>query len=312
MELFKILDIIACPVCKSSVKSKDGMVFCSEKSCKYSSGYYQLNNGKFVFVDFTNSLLVKEEVFFSGGKSIVSRTKTSVFNETIRKILNGSGSRTQININYINDYLKTQNFEPRILIIGGGKIGVGIDTLYKNFGENIICFDIYDSDTIDFIADAHSLPFQDQTFDLIIIQAVLEHVFNPIIVVDEIYRCLKMDALVYSETAFLQHVHEGAFDFTRFTVLGHRILFKKFQEIGSGFIGGVGQTLLWSIEYLFSALFRSRKIGKIFKLVFFWIRYLDSMVPERYNIDSACGCFFIGKKRSEKIEDFVNGYKGAQ
>jgi SAM-dependent methyltransferase len=312
METHKMLEILACPVCKKNVISKDGLLFCSETSCKYSAGYYQLNNAKFVFVDFENSLLVKDVVLRSGGGSIVSRMKTNVINDNIRKILNGSGRKTCLNLNYIVNCLKDLNFIPRILIIGGGKIGVGIDFLYKNFGEGIVCFDIYNSDNVDFIADAHSLPFQDNTFDLIIVQAVLEHVYNPTIVVEEIYRCLKIDAMVYSETPFLQHVHEGAYDFTRYTVLGHRILFKNFQELESGFIGGVGLTLLWSIEYLFSALFRSRKIGKLSKLVFFWVRYLDFLVPERYNIDSACGAYFIGKKRVDVIEDFLNDYKGAQ
>ena len=312
MEINKILDVLACPVCKENIISKDGLLYCSETTCKYSTGYFQLYNGKFVFVDFENSLLVKDVVLRSGGGSIVSRMKTNLINDSIRKILNGSGSKTLSNINYIINYFININFTPKILIIGGGKVGVGIDTLYKNFGDSIVCFDIYNSDSVDFIADAHSLPFLDNTFDLIIVQAVLEHVYNPIKVVEEIYRCLKIDAIVYSETPFLQHVHEGAYDFTRYTVLGHRILFKNFEKIDSGFIGGVGLTLLWSIEYLFSALFRSRKIGKLFKLLFFWFRFFDFIVPESYNIDSACGVYFIGKKRIDVKEDFLKDYKGAQ
>ena len=50
----------------------------------------------------------------------------------------------------------------------------------------------------------------------------------------EIYRVLKSDGIVYIETPFMQQVHGGKYDFTRFTYLGHRRLFARFQEIESG------------------------------------------------------------------------------
>ena len=41
---------------------------------------------------------------------------------------------------------------------------------------------------------------------------------------------LFFSGIVYAETPFMQQVHEGAYDFTRYTVLGHRYLFKKFKQ----------------------------------------------------------------------------------
>jgi len=57
-------------------------------------------------------------------------------------------------------------------------------------------------------------------FDAVWIQAVLEHVLDPVRVVAEIHRVLRPGGLVYSEIPFMQEVHEGAYDFTRFRLSG--------------------------------------------------------------------------------------------
>ena len=94
--------------------------------------------------------------------------------------------------------------------------------------------DIYASPTVDLICDAHYLPLEGEYYDAVWIQAVLEHVVQPELVVHEIHRVLKPDGIVYAETPFMQQVNEGAYDFTRYTVLGHRYLFKKFSLIDRG------------------------------------------------------------------------------
>ena len=45
-------------------------------------------------------------------------------------------------------------------------------------------------------------PFPDSSFNIVIIQAVLEHVLNPQKVVKEINRVLKNKGIIYSETPF--------------------------------------------------------------------------------------------------------------
>ena len=72
------------------------------------------------------------------------------------------------------------------------------------------------------LGDAHDLPFVDAAFDAAVIQAVLEHVVDPQRVVAELHRVLREDGVLYSEVPFMQQVHEGAYDFTRYTDLGHR------------------------------------------------------------------------------------------
>ena len=67
------------------------------------------------------------------------------------------------------------------------------------------------------ICDAHNIPFAEGSFDGVVAQAVLEHVLDPYSCVAEIYRVLKPAGLVYVETPFMQQVHMGRYDFTRFT-----------------------------------------------------------------------------------------------
>ncbi len=132
--------------------------------------------------------------------------------------------------------------------------------------------------------------------------------------VSEICRVLKNDGIVYAETPFLQQVHEGAYDFTRFTESGHRYLFNQFKLIRSGVIAGSGTQLLWSIDFFFRGLFRSRKIGKLSKLVFFWLQYFDNWIPEEYAIDSASSVFFLGVKQDFPIssQEIIEHYQGSQ
>jgi SAM-dependent methyltransferase len=149
---------------------------------------------------------------------------------------------------------------------------------------------------------------------VVIIQAVLEHVLDPKTVVEQIHRVLKTEGIVYAETPFLQQVHEGAYDYTRFTELGHINLFKNFKVIESGALNGLGTTLVWSLDYLFRGLFRSETIGKIFKVGLFWLRFLDYLIPTKNNLDGACGLFYIGRKSNIllKPKEILKFYKGAQ
>lgn len=201
----------------------------------------------------------------------------------------------------------------KILIVGSGTIGHGTLSFYRQHQEDIIGTDVYNSPTVDLIADAHFLPFKDEQFDLVIIQAVLEHVLYPQLVVAEIYRILKQKGIIYAETPFLQHVHERNYDFTRFTHSGHRLLLKDFIEIKSGPIGGITDAFLWQIEIFFTALFRFKMAGKLFRLLLSPLKFLELIMSDTYRFTSSSGYYFIGEKSTNPpIEDreIIKYYKG--
>jgi SAM-dependent methyltransferase len=310
------IKILCCPKCKSQLKENNGIILCSNIECSYSDSPFPFIDDKLILVNFDDSVIQYDSLLNSDASSLVKRTiKFSKLEKFAKSLLNGVNKLSANNIETCIGLLKDIN-NPRILIIGGGTVGAGCEYIVNNFQDAITSFDIYNSVNVDFIADAHSIPLKDETFDLIIIQAVLEHVLSPNKVVDECYRVLKTCGYIYAETPFLQAVHEGAYDFTRYTVLGHRILFEKFKKIGTGFNGGIGQSLLWSLEYFSRAVFRSRIAGKIVKACFFWLRWIEKIIPDSYNQDGACGSYFIGQKSIIMSEmsyfDFINGYEGAQ
>ena len=69
------------------------------------------------------------------------------------------------------------------------------DGLWENNQIQITSLDLVGTENVDYIADAHYLPFKNETFDGVWIQAVLEHVVSPETVVKEIFRVLKNDGI---------------------------------------------------------------------------------------------------------------------
>ena len=275
---------------------------------------YPVVDGMPILIDFRNSILDEEATIKSGGKSVIKRNKYGGIFGPIKNMLSPQKKTTRDNISALMLELKKRAAPRQLLMIGGGSIGQGMEPLYADPDIHIYAFDIYGSPNIQFVADAHQIPMPDDFFDAVVIQAVLEHVLQPSEVVAEIWRVLKNDGLVYAETPFMQQVHEGAYDFTRFTESGHRYLFRRFEVMRSGASGGPGIQFMWSIDYLVRSLFRSRTAGKLAKLLFFWVQYLDALIPADYAIDAASGVFFLGRKAQTMVRpsSMAGYYQGAQ
>ena len=119
------------------------------------------------------------------------------------------------NYKVFKNILLKNNDNPKVLVIGGGIAGSGFEHLLDE-RIFIVETDVSFGPKTKVIADAHCLPFKDKTFDGVIVQAVLEHVLDPKICVNEIARVIKDNGYVYAETPFMQQVHMALYDFTRF------------------------------------------------------------------------------------------------
>ena len=206
----------------------------------------------------------------------------------------------------------------RILVVGCGDMGKGMAPIVNHPNLELVNTDVYAGRSTDMVCDGHDLPFTDDSFDGAIIQAVLEHVADPPRCVEEIYRVLKPGAIVYAETPFMQQVHGGPYDFTRFTHLGHRRLFRRFDEIESGAVAGAGTALAWSYQYFLLSFVRghaARSIVKgIARLTAFWLKYFDHLLINTPGaLDAASGCYFLGRKsgRTWSDREIVQQYRGA-
>jgi SAM-dependent methyltransferase len=206
---------------------------------------------------------------------------------------------------------------PKVLIVGGARLGSGSRALVDAPDIDILEADIAAGSRTQVVCDAHALPFQEETFDAVVCQAVLEHVADPAAVVGEIRRVLRPHGFVYSEVPFMQQVHGGAYDFTRFTYVGHRRLWRWFDEIESGIHGGPAMALAWSIQYFVRALPRRRRaramVFVIAGVFLSWLPRMDSfLTSRRAAYDAAAGSYFLGRLAEAPISDreLVSLYRG--
>ena len=234
----------------------------------------------------------------------------------LSRFLNGANRVAAVNAEHFLKHLRTLcvGRRPRVLVVGAGMIGDGSEALYKRADVDVIAFDVYRTEYVQLVADAHRIPLADGSVDGVWIQAVLEHVVEPQQVASEMHRVLRDGGLIYAETPFMQQVHEGRFDFQRFTESGHRWLFRKFDLVDSGVVWGPGWTLQWSIRYFFWGLTRSRTLGIVLSAPFMFLRLFDRLMPREFRSDGASNLYFMGKKTGTSLEisSLISFYRGAQ
>ena len=206
-----------------------------------------------------------------------------------------------------------------VLFVGGGIVGAGMEAVLSRPDLDFVETDVYIGPRTAIVCDGHDLPFADGTFDAVVCQAVLEHVLDPPRVADEIHRVLAPGGVVYAETPFMQQVHEGAYDFTRFTHLGHRRLFRFFDEIESGAVGGPGMALAWAARYFAMSWmptlgWRRTAADLLATLLFGWMtRFDERLARTPGGLDAASGVYFMGRRRDSPVEDrdVIAAYRGA-
>jgi SAM-dependent methyltransferase len=284
---------------------------CSDEACNYSKDGFPTVGGQPVLIDFENSIFDRDS-YRGGDGSVLPRDNDGRnFRSRLRRFLNGENRIAAEKAQELLTRLANLQHRPVLLVVGGGARGSGTEALYDSAGIDRIGTDVYASPYTDLVADGHSLPFKSASFDAVWIQAVLEHVVEPSQVAAEIYRVLRPGGLVFADTPFMQQVHEKAYDFTRFTLSGHRWLFRRFEQIDAGAAGGAGTATVWSIRYLVRALGSGDKLATLAALPFFWLRFLDRLTKRRPNADAASGVYFFGIK-SDRIltpKDMVAFYE---
>ncbi len=98
-------------------------------------------------------------------------------------------------------------------------------------------------------ADIHRLPFGDDSFDLVLNQAVLEHVAHPEIATREMIRVCKEGGLILSEVAFMQPLHGVPYHFYNMTQWGVEELFRDSCAIEeSDWFGDLSFTMGWLLD----------------------------------------------------------------
>jgi SAM-dependent methyltransferase len=110
--------------------------------------------------------------------------------------------------------------------------------------------DLFAMPGVDIQADAHELPFDDDVFQRVECDAVLEHVEHPERVMREIERVLAPGGFAHIVTPFCHPFHEYPKDFRRFTPDGLRVMAGGLTVVKSGWRTGPAATwILFTIEF---------------------------------------------------------------
>ncbi|HIE30065.1 TPA: class I SAM-dependent methyltransferase [Candidatus Poribacteria bacterium] len=169
--------------------------------------------------------------------------------------------------------------------------------------EHVINLEIETMPNVDIVADGHYLPFRSETFDAVILEAVLEHVQNPQQMVAEIRRILKKGGYICAAAPFLQGYHAAPHDYRRYTTSGFELLFADFQKLASGPCAGPTATLHWIFREYVGLLLSCGNLwlAKFISIFIGWLTFpivfLDSALKfNKHAHILASAVYFIGRK----------------
>ena len=152
---------------------------------------------------------------------------------------------------------------------------------------NLINLDLFPGENVDVVADAENMPFDNDTFDLVVCQAVLEHVQNPQNIINEIHRVLKKHGHFYCTVPFLQGYHADPFDFQRFTLKGMENLLDNYEILQKGVSSGPFSAISWIVRDLLTIGSKKTIIYKLSRLISSTISFPISLLDYIYpRIDS--------------------------
>ena len=299
-----VLAALRCPRCRGALDVEDSI------TCSSCGAVYTRVDERPVLLDADRSLVGPSDLSANGrspAASLVSRLLPPL----------GRSRGSAENYGRLATLLqRSEQRRPRVLVVGGRILGAGIERLLEG-GVDMVETDIALGPRTAIVCDAQQLPFADGTFDAVVAQAVLAMVPDAEEAVAELHRVLCDEGLIYAEDSFIQQVWGGSVDFHRWTPLGHRRLFRTFEEIASGVLDGPGTALAWSWHYFLLSFARSRRARKVLQVAGrvsgFWPKYFDAILCRRPGaFDAASGVYFLGRKSERVLSDreLVAGYRG--
>jgi SAM-dependent methyltransferase len=182
-----------------------------------------------------------------------------------------------------------------------GSLVLEVGSGTRRLRPDVVNLDIDAFEHVDVVANAARIPFLDETFDLVISEAVLEHVPDPRGVVSEMIRVLQPGGQLYVDVPFLQGFHADPHDYQRYTLPGLDVLLAGFEPLAKGVSVGPSSALAWMLrEYL--PLWAPGVLRTPVAIASGWlttpIKYLDHIVGRRPGAERiAAGLYFWGRKQ---------------
>lgn len=183
------------------------------------------------------------------------------------------------------------------------EIGSGTQHIIYNDSAKVVRVDIKEADSIDVVADAHDLPFEDDSYDAVIAKEVLEHLYHPHVAIDEVFRVLKPGGKFIASTCFYWPIHAAPIDYFRFTQFGLEKLLEKYTEVRivpkNGVMGMIGIHLVrlaGSTRLLITLLY-----PLIILLAFTFIK-IDKLLDHSSKLKCVTSGYYIVAIKPDKTE----------
>ena len=247
-------ELIRCLVCGEIFGYKSGVPVLLDKD--YSNSLISQIEGKGSWEDYDSEKITRKVAAFS-------RWRKSLFQKLSPK------KRIQIGPTYL-DFIDKYYIGGNILELGGGPNGLAID--------GALNFDINDYQTVDVIGDARNMCFQDNIFEMIISNSVLEHILDYPSVLKECARVLKKDGYILFCVPQVCGRHHSI-DYHRWTLPGLKALFPNYEILDSGVVLGPGMFVAHLLSSLFEEITPSKLLNQLICLIVEWVafplRFLD-------------------------------------
>jgi len=173
--------------------------------------------------------------------------------------------------------------------------------------DNVVKLDVFAMPHVDVVGTGERLPFRDGTFAAVVSGAVFEHVQQPFVCAENIYKAMRPGAELYVETAFLQPYHAYPHHYFNMTTRGVTKVFEAFEPRVVGVLPWQGPlfTLHWIVRRWSEILapgdreaFLGTTVGEIIREAQknpFSDRWLNGFTPRDLE-ELACAVHFNGHK----------------
>lgn len=107
-----------------------------------------------------------------------------------------------------------------------------------------------------YVCDLAAIPVEDDSYDTILFSQVLEHIPEPLAVLNELHRVLRPGGQIFASAPLFYEEHEQPFDFFRYTQFGLRRLFETagFLDLRIDWLEGYLGTVSYELDVFARAL----------------------------------------------------------
>ena len=170
----------------------------------------------------------------------------------------------------------------KVLDAGGGSVAKYRSLILSNASE-YVCLDGQAGGYTDVVGDVLNMPFEDESFDTVVCNQVLEHVPGPFKLIEEAWRVLKPGNYFICTAPFLEPVHADPGDYFRYTQQGLEEICKKqgFSIVHSQTYGGFFTVMYSFLRFTWFSPYKKlsrnqKRISRFFGRIFV---FLDRFTP---------------------------------